>query len=69
MRDKGCWKGKRGMFPRKMSNCSSQESFWGGVGNAGLEITIPIGSWVQNCNCHESLRQSSGSVGEVSAAS
>lgn len=26
------------------------------MGNAGLGTTIPISSWVQNCNSHQSLR-------------
>lgn len=58
MRDKGCLEGKRETFPRKMSSCSSHESLWGwvGMGYAGLGTTIPISSWVQNCNSHQSLR-------------
>lgn len=47
-----------------MSNYRSHESLWCvggwsmGMGNAGLGTTIPISSWVQNCNSHQSLRPS-----------
>lgn len=45
-----------------MSNFRSHEPLWCvggwsmGMGNAGLGTTIPISSWVQNCNSHQSLR-------------